>query len=157
MAEIKTQGTELYLLDTDNATVLKIACIRGLSGVGGQASDIDITCLDDLKSRRYLPGLVDNGTATFQMAMDLDSPAYLRLGEIVAGGNYKWAVGFSDGYGIDPNYDAGPPADFDLPSGRSWMLFEGGVNQLQRSGEIDSVWMADISIRVSGDILEIPG
>jgi hypothetical protein len=90
------------------------------------------------------------------MAIDLESPAYLRLGEIVAGGNYKWAVGFSNGYGNDPTYDAGPPADFILASGRSWMLFEGGVNQLQRSGEIDSVWMADISIRVSGDILEIP-
>jgi hypothetical protein len=65
-------------------------------------------------------------------------------------------VGFSNGFGINPSYDAGPPADFDFPTGRSWMTFEGGVNQLQRSGEIDSVWMADISIRVSGDILEIP-
>jgi hypothetical protein len=155
MAEIKTQGTELYLLDTDNAVVLKIACIRGLSGIGGQASDIDVTCLDDLKSRRFLTGLIDNGTATFQMAIDPDSPGYARLGQIVAGGNYKWAVGFANGYGIDPTYDAGPPADFELPTGRWWMLFDGGVNQLQRSAEIDSVWMADISIRVSGDILEI--
>jgi hypothetical protein len=145
MAEIKTQGSELYLLDTDNATVLKIACIRGLSGVGGQSSDIDITCFDDIRSRRFLPGLIDQ-----------DSPGYLRLGEIVAGGNYKWAVGLSNGFGNDPTYDAGPPADFTLPSGRSFILFEGGVNQLQRSGEIDSVWMADISIRVSGDITEVP-
>lgn len=154
--EIKTQGSELYLLDTDGAAVLKIECINSFEGLGGSAGDIDVTCFDDLNSRRFLTGLIDNGTATFGMAYDPTSTAQQKLAGIAGGGLYKWAIGLSDGYGLAPTYDAGPPPDFVFPSGRTYFTFEASVQQFQRSAAVDDVWRISVSLRVSGDIAEIP-
>lgn len=154
--EIKSQGTELYLLDTDNSTVLKIECINSFEGLGGSAGDIDVTCFDDLRARRFLTGLIDNGSATFGFAYDPTSESQQRIAELAGGGIYKWAIGLSDAYGVAPTYDAGPPPDFDLPSGRSWFVFDGSIQQYQRSAAIDDVWRISATLRVSGDITEIP-
>lgn len=156
MAVLKSQGTELFLLDVDNGQVLKIACITSLEGLGGQASEIDITCFDDTESRRFIAGLFDPGTVTFGLNMDTDNLGYMRLEELRGSANMKWVIGMSDGFGIDPTYDAGPPPDFTLPTGRTWITLEGSVNQLGLSASADDIWRVQASIRVSGPYQVIP-
>lgn len=155
MAEIKTQGTELYLLNTDTGTIVKVPNITAVDGVGGSASDIDVTNFDDLRSRRFLVGLQDQGTASFSVNYDPGDATHALLAGIAGGAQYKWALGLSDGHGIDPTYDAGPPADFTLPSGRSWFVFNASLQQWQRNLTTDDVIRISATLRLSGDIEEI--
>lgn len=154
MAESKTQGLELYLLDTDSAAVLKVGNFTSLDGVGGSASDIDVTSFDDLTSRRFLVGLLDQGTASFGLNWGAGDASHVKMAGIAGGGQYKWAVGYSDGHGIAPTYDAGPPPDFTLTSGRNWLVFTASLQQWQRNFATDDVVRIAATLRISGDILE---
>lgn len=154
MAEIKTQGTELYLLHSDTGSVIKIPNVSAVDGVGGSASDIDVTNFDDLRSRRFLVGLQDQGTASFQVNYDPTDPTHALLAQLAGGAQYKWALGLSDSPGLAPTYDAGPPEDFILPSGRTWFVFNASVQQWQRNLTVDDVIRISATLRLSGDILE---
>jgi len=62
---IKTQGTELFLLNTlvqPNPVVLKMDCPTGITGTGtGTKSQIDVTCLDATEDQEFIPGLGSPG------------------------------------------------------------------------------------------------
>ena len=68
---LKTQGTEIYLLDdTDTGNeVRKLGNITDLGEFGPVAGDIDVTNLDST-AKEYFSGLVDNGTITIGFNYD---------------------------------------------------------------------------------------
>lgn len=69
---VKTQGTEIYIVDNSGASpaLLKFLCPTGVTGLGGGSTDeIDTTCLD-ATSKTYELGLSDNGDISVPFIFD---------------------------------------------------------------------------------------
>lgn len=152
--ELKTQGTQLYLLDNgvSPAEVLRITHISNIDGVGGAASDIDITNFDST-AREYLVGLVDNGTASFNFNLVPGSEVHQRLLAIRGGARFQWAIGMSDGTAA-PTLAAGDV--FTLPTSRTFLTFEASVQEATFTFQTDDAVRVNGSLRVSGSITLTP-
>jgi hypothetical protein len=63
---IKTQGTELYVINPLNTDpeLLKFACPTGISGIGGAADQLEDTCLDNTTEKTYKRGLGNPGAVS---------------------------------------------------------------------------------------------
>ena len=66
--EMKTQGTELYVLDDTIAApaALKIGNITNIGELGGTTDDIEVTNLDDV-AKQFIQGLPDNGELSLEL------------------------------------------------------------------------------------------
>jgi hypothetical protein len=157
--EIKTQGTELYVLDTTVSPpdVLKVANVISIDGLGGQASDIDVTNFDDLRFRQFLAGLIDPGTSNVNLNFDKAAESQIFINANAGGARFRWAIGSSEEPGTPPTVNIGG-TDFasPLPVTRSWFTFSASVNQLQFGFAIDDVVKLNSALRVSGEIVLTP-
>lgn len=148
MATLKTQGTEIYILDATNSgsEVEKIGQITGFSGVGGQAGEIDVTDMDST-AREFVAGLKDNGTVTINVNWDPTDASHVTLDSLVGGANKRFVIGGSED-STDPSYTS----TFTIPTTRTTLDFNGSVLSFQKDAETDNVWRGTLTIRVSGAI-----
>lgn len=61
---VKTQGTELFFVDTLSSSVadiVKLACPTGITGLGGAKDQIESTCLDTTGDKEFVAGLGNPG------------------------------------------------------------------------------------------------
>ena len=148
MATLKTQGTEIYILDATNSgsEVEKIGQITGFSGVGGQAGEIDVTDMDST-AREFVAGLKDNGTVSINVNWDPTDASHVTLDSLVGGANKRFIIGCSEA-STDPSYTS----TFTIPTDRTTLDFNGSVLSFQKDAETDNVWRGTLTIRVSGAI-----
>jgi len=150
---MKTQGTELYAIDPADGSLIAVGCVTSIDGIDVQVEQNEVTCLEDLV-RRYEAGLGTPGTASFGIYTNPADPTHVRLHQLkVAGTSLKWAVGWSDGTGIDPTVDGTSVGDYDfnLPSSRSWITFEGFMNSFPFSFQQNASVQSNVGIQVSGE------
>lgn len=156
---MKAQGTELYVIDPDDNSLIPIDCITSIDGLDTQIEQNEVTCLQDL-TRRYEAGLGTPGTATFGIYTNpFEFPAHVRLHQLkTAGATLRWAVGWSDGTGIAPSVvpDSDGAGEFDLPDTRTWITFEGFMNSFPFSFQQNSSVQSSIGIQVSGEPVLVP-
>lgn len=152
MAKVKTQGTEIFLLDdTDSGNeVRKIGAVTGFSGVGGEAGEIDVTDMDST-AREFLVALQDNGTVTINFDYDPQDTSQQTLDSLVGGANKRFVVCLSEA-GTDVSYTS----QFELPTDRTTFDFNAGVRSFQLDGQADDAWRGTMTLRVSGDITKTP-
>lgn len=152
MAKVKTQGTELYLLDdTDSGNeVRKIGKITGFSGIGGEAGEIDVTDMDSV-AREFLAALKDNGTVTVNFDYDPQDEAQQTMDALQGGDNKRFLLALSE-TDTQPTYGS----DYTLPTDRTTFGFNAGVRSFQLDGNADDVWRGTTNLRVSGDITKTP-
>lgn len=152
MAKVKTQGTEIYLLDdTDTGNeVRKIGAITGFSGIGGEAGEIDVTDMDSV-AREFLTGLKDNGTVTLNFDYDPQDASQQTLDSLVGGANKRFVIGLSES-ATAVTYTS----DFQIPTDRTTFDFNAGVRSFQLDAQADDAWRGTMTLRVSGDITKTP-
>ncbi|WP_394243896.1 phage tail tube protein [Halopseudomonas laoshanensis] len=149
----KTQGTQLYTIDPDDQSVLKVAATTSIDGIDAAVSELDDTTLEDM-ARKFKAGLAEPGTATFGINVDTATAAHVRLYELKKQGvTLKWALGWSDGLDIPPTVEAG---EFVLPPTRSWLDFQGHLSAYPFSFAQNAFVSSSIGIRLSGDINMTP-
>jgi len=151
---IKTQGTELFLLNTlvqPDPVVLKMDCPTGITGTGtGTKSQIDVTCLDATEDQEFIPGLGSPGQVSVPFNFIPSSAAHQGiLTDLKESGLvFDWMVGFSDGTAA-PSVFSGT---MEWPANRTAALFHAyiaevsidaatndrvtGTMTLQRSGKV---------------------
>ena len=134
---IKSQGTELYFVDTltsGTPAVTKLTCPTGISGLGGARDQIDTSCLD-ATDRSFLPGLGNPGQVSVPFNLDPTSASHDILFDLKEDGAVlNWIVGLSDGTAaptIDSDDDMTPPAN------RSYFKF--------------AAYIADVNIDIAGN------
>lgn len=151
--ELKTQGTELFMLDDTGSPerVLKISNLTNIDGLGGSAGDIDITNFDS-SAKEYLVGLLDNGTASFGLNLSPSNDSHQTILENAGGNRFSWAIGCSDGT-ADPTLSGG---NFVLPSTRTWFTFTASIQEATRAFATDDAIRIQGSLRVSGSITMTP-
>jgi len=139
-----TQGTSLFWIK-DATTVVKVAATN-ISGISAQRDSIETTDLE-ANAKTYVAGLMSPGSAQFTIQFDPTSTAHRDLhAAYVAGTNLKWALGWSDGTAA-PTAAAG---EFTLPDTRSFLSFEGYVQDVSFDFSLNSVVTSQVSIQVSG-------
>ncbi|KAF0804931.1 prophage LambdaSo, major tail protein V [Alcanivorax xiamenensis] len=155
---VKTQGTELYVIDPDTDEVLNVGCITSIDGIDTPVDQIETTCLNEL-ARTYVAGLASPGTATFAINTDLSDSVHVRLHELKrAGVTLSWAIGWSDGTGTDPAsfVDSNGESEFDLPATRSWLIFQGYMSGFSFAFAQNAVVTSSVGIQISGDVIPVP-
>lgn len=145
---IKTQGTELYVIDPDDESLITVGCITSIDGITTTNEQIETTCLEG-SARTYIAGLATPGTATFGINVDTGDASHVRLHQLkVAGVSLVWAVGWSDGT-ADPTVDSG--GTFDLATTRSWIRFNGFMTDYPFNFAQNSVVQSTVGIQISGE------
>jgi hypothetical protein len=157
---VKTQGTELFFVDTLTSSVpavVKLACPTGITGLGGAADQIESTCLDALVDKEYIRGLGNPGQVSVPFNLIPTAVSHQLLFDLKdAGTVVSWLACLSDGSAdpttVDSNDVIVPPAS------RTSFGFQGyiadvtidiatneivrGTLTLQRSGAVTPTWKA---------------
>jgi hypothetical protein len=149
MAELKTQGTEIFILDDTNSgsEVEKIGQVTNIGAIGGTAGEINVTNLDST-AQEVLAGLKDNGTVSIDIDWDPQDASHVTLDSLVGGDtNKRFFIACSEA-DTDPTYSS----TFTLPTDRTTLDFDAAVLSFQKTGGTDDVWRATLQLRISGDI-----
>lgn len=156
---LKTQGTELFLVDwlsSSAAAVLKLACPTGITGLGGAADQLEDTCLDATDDKTYKRGLGNPGQVSVPFNFIPSAASHQVLFDLKeAGDTIGWLIGMSDGTAI-PTLDTDdtliPPASplrtsiafhayiADLNIDIATNEIVRGTLTLQRSGPVVPYW-----------------
>lgn len=145
---IKTQGTELYVIDPDDESVITVGCITSIDGITTTNEQIETTCLEG-SARTYIAGLATPGTATFGINVDTGDASHVRLHQLKTEGvSLVWAVGWSDGTAA-ATADSG--GTFDLADTRSWIRFNGFMTDYPFNFAQNSVVQSTVGIQISGE------
>lgn len=122
---IKSQGTEVYFYDPENASdgVIKLGCVTNIDGLGGARSQIDTSCFSDTDDT-FVAGRGSPGQVTIDLNYsETDANDYHTKLEALrdAGNNAAFAIGFSNGTS-DPTADSDDELEFeDNRSGRTFV------------------------------------
>lgn len=139
-----TQGTSLFWLK-DATTVHKVVATN-ISGISAQRDSIETTDLE-ANAKTFMPGLMSPGSAQFAIQFDPTSTVHKDLhAAYVAGTEIKWALGWSDGTAA-PTAAAG---EFTLPTTRSFLSFEGFIQDVTFDFSLNNVVSSNVSVQVSG-------
>lgn len=154
---MKTQGTQLYgllpsLSDPQVLEVVNIECINNFNGGGNPADQIVVECLDKT-SREYMRGMRSPGQATFTLDADPRIDSHVRLHEAAESDDevydmIRWVAGWSDGKDIPPTLNS-EGDDFNLPTTRTWFVFDGYVNDFPFDFPINSTVKSAVAIQRS--------
>lgn len=152
---ILAQGTQIYALVPSATTpgeheVMAIECATTFSPGGAPADQIETTCLEST-SREYMPGLRTPGQASIGINADPRNASHIRLhqlSETDPSPVLKFAVGWSDGT-EPPTLDANGD-DFELPTTRTWFVFEGYVSDFPFDFASNTVVTSTVTVQRSG-------
>lgn len=149
---IKTQGTQLYFIDdqvTGGPEIVKVECATGLSGLSNPREQIETTCLES-DTREYEGGLSTPGQLSVSVNFDPANESHLRLYELwkANGPNIKFAIGVGEQRDTDPTLDTA--GDFNFPTTRSYIEFEGYIADIPLEFVLNSVVTSTIAVQVSG-------
>lgn len=154
---IQTQGTQVYFINplaSGGPEVVEIECPTGVTGLSMPKENIETTCLDS-SARTYVPGLATPGAATITINFDPRVESHLQLNELWRSNEVvPIAIGFSDGTDAPTLNTAGD--GFVFPTTRSYVYFEGFVQDIPLDFSLNAVVTADLTIQVSGPYIVYP-
>lgn len=146
---ILAQGTQIYYIDPETEEVNTIDCATSFSPGGNPADQLQTTCLEAFE-HSYMPGLRTPGQATIGINPDPQSESHIRLYELAQENpqpTLQFAVGFSDGTAAPTVDSAG---DFDLPTTRTWFVFQGYVSDFPFDFQLNTVVTSQVTVQRSG-------
>ncbi len=150
---VLTQGTQIFFIDPEfdssGAGVREVECATTFTPGGNPADQIEDTCLS-ATTRSYKPGLRTPGQATLGLNADPENESHVRLHELSEtdpSPTLKWAVGWADGTDV-PTLDSN--GDFELPTTRTWFIFEGYVSDFPFDFAANTVVTTQATIQRSG-------
>jgi hypothetical protein len=146
---IKAQGSQLYAIDPADNSLITIDCVTSIDGIDSAIDQLETTCLENL-ARTYEAGLATPGAASFGINVDPRQATHVRLHQLkTAGTSLRWALGWSDATGTAPTVDSS--GDFELPTTRSWIVFEGYMNSYPFTFGQNAMVTSTVGIQISGD------
>lgn len=157
---IPTQGTQLYFinpLSSGGSEIVEVGCPTAIDGLSMPKENLETTCLG-ANARTYIPGLATPGTATVTLNFDPSDESHVILSQLWnEDATVQFVIGMADGATPrpDPTLDS-TGEEFDLPDTRSWVVFEGFVNDMPLSFALNSTVTSSVAIQVSGAYTVVP-
>lgn len=156
---VKTQGTQLYLIDrftSSDPAIVRFACPTGITGLGGPKDQIDTTCLEVTDDATSVSGLGRPGQVTVPFNLIPSAFSHQTLFDLKESGDtLSWIACLSES-DTPPTLDTDD--EFDPPNDRTSFRFKAyiadvnldiagneivrGTLTLQRSGPVDPTWFA---------------
>lgn len=154
MPSVKTAGTELFIIDPADDSLLKIDCPTVISGLSGSRSQIDDSCLEDIADS-FQGGRITPGTATLGINTDPQNASHLRLHQLYKEGTkFKFAIGWGDFTPPPPAAGPVPVVDsngnFNPAAGRSWIIGEAYVSDFPFDFNANDVVRSSLTLQQSG-------
>lgn len=157
MSGVKSQGTELFLVDRSGspAALVKMKAPTGITGLGGAADQIETTDLDAEEDKTFVRGLGNPGQVSAPFVLDPTHASHQLLFDLKASGELvDWIVCLSEA-ATDPTISSGsivPPVDrtsFEFQAYVADVNIDIATNEvvrgtltLQRSGAVTPNWIA---------------
>ena len=151
MSVLKSQGTELYFVDTDSSdTVRRVVCATSISGLGGARDQIDTSCLDNTTDRTFVGGLGNPGQVTIGFNVHKDEVAHEALLDLKAAGTeVSWGIYSSDAATAPTANTANV---LQSVTGRASAIFLGYVSDINIDIAANDIWKGTITIQRSGAV-----
>jgi hypothetical protein len=153
---VKTQGTELYLVDALTApaapVLVKLGCPTGITGLGGAADQIEDTCLDNAGDKTYQRGLGNPGQVSVPFNLIPTNVSHQLLFDLKDDGSIvRWIVCLSETataptLGADP-FPIVPPAD------RTSFEFAGYISDINIDLATNEIVRGTLTIQRSGAVI----
>lgn len=150
---VRTQGTELFVIDTISATdpvLVKMACPTGITGLGGAADQLEDTCLDTVGDKTFKAGLGNPGQVSVPFNLIPRETSHQNLFAMKADGTvFKWVVCLSESTN-DPTLDTA--FAFDLPTDRSTIEFYAYVADVNIDVATNEIVRGTLTLQRSGNV-----
>lgn len=144
---IKTQGTNLYFIDS--SSVVTMGCPTGITGLGGTRDQIDVTCLNATDDRSFVSGLGNPGQVSVPFVFDPSAASHQTLLDLHdTGAVTEWAIGLSDGTAA-PTIVSGALA---FGTGRTYASFDGFVADINIDIATNEVVRGTLTLQRSGSV-----
>lgn len=150
---VRSQGTKLYFSDTINftdPTLVAVACATGITGLGGAADQIEVSCLDTIGDKEYLPGLGNSGPVNVPFNYIPRDTGHVNFFNMKQQGTVvHWMIALSDGTDV-PTVDT----DFSLTdlTTRSFFKFDGYVADVNMDIANNDIVKGTLTIQRSGSV-----
>lgn len=150
---VKTQGTELFMIETASASdpvITKMACPTGISGLGGAKDQIEDTCLDNTTDKTFVAGLGTPGQVSvpFNLIPRDGSHQFLftlkELGTVL-----KWIACLSES-GTDPTMDT--DFEFVAPTDRTSFRFDAYIADVNIDMATNDIVRGTLTLQRSGAV-----
>lgn len=149
---VRTQGTELFFLDTvsnSDAEIVKLACPTGITGLGGARDQIEDTCLDTTGDKTFKAGLGNPGQVTVPFNLIPRDGSHQLLFTLKEDGSVlKWIACLSES-ATDPTVAAG---EFVAPADRSSIKFEAFVSDVNIDIATNEIVRGTLILQRSGSV-----
>lgn len=150
---VKTQKSELFFVDalsSSVASVMKMACPTGITGLGGAADQIETTCLDATEDKTYERGLGNPGQVSVPFVLKPWEASQQVLWDLKESGEtVGWMIGLSDG-------TSPPTLDSDdalvAPAGRTSFGFQAYISDLTLDIATNEVVRGTLTLQRSGPV-----
>ena len=151
---VRTQGTELFVIDditTTDPTIVKMACPTGISGLGGARDQIEDTCLDTVGDKTYQAGLGNTGQISVPFNLIPREQSHQQLFAFKEDGRVmKWIACLSEA-GTDPTIDT--DAAFVPPADRSSFAFDAYVSDVNIDIATNEIVRGTLTLQRSGSVV----
>lgn len=148
---LKTQGTELFFIDTLSsvtAAIVKLGCPTGITGLGGAADQIEVTCLDTTDDKEYRRGLGNPGQVSVPFNFIPSDTSHQVLFDLKNAGTVtEWMIGFSDAT-TDPTLDIND--DFVVPASRTCAQFTAYIADVNIDVATNEIVRGTLTLQRSG-------
>lgn len=131
---ISAQGTTIGVADV-NGDLINLDCVRTFSGLDGESTEIDTTCLTSV-AKEYRLGLRDNGNISIGVFRDDSDPGQARINALLSSGQ-------PEQFRITLNV---------AETGGDTYEFLGLVKSFNLDGSVDNVLEGEIGVRISGEV-----
>jgi hypothetical protein len=165
---VLSQGCELYVLDdtVSPAVVRRVTQPVGIEGIGGQRPIIDGSS-NDSAAKEKLPGLVDNGSPSFDLIYNpQDLGHQLCESMFILGAKYtkQFYFGLSDGSGqgtppVSSGFISNGSLLFKQPQiagpkfARTGYVFSAWVNSFMRGAKVGDKVTVKLGLEITGSIV----
>lgn len=151
---VKTQGTELFFIDSTSssvAAIVKLACPTGIQGLGGAADQIEDTCLDNTTDKTYQRGLGNPGQLTVPFNFVPRDISHQLLFDLKDRGDVlKWLACLSES-ATDPTLDTNEL--FDAPADRTSFAFDGYISDVTIDIATNEIVRGTLVVQRSGTVV----
>jgi len=147
-----TKGTQLYIIDPDDDSVLEITDVVSLNPGGAPADQIEVTVLTS-DQKEFVRGMRTPGTASLEINADPANESHIRLHELFLDDDVEtipFIVGWS-GDTTDPDVDSGGAFDISAATARTWYQFSGYVSDFPFDFSTNTVVKTAVSIQRTGE------
>jgi hypothetical protein len=154
---VRTQGSELFFIETESASdpaITKLICPTGINGLGGAKDQIETTCLDTTGDKEYAAGLGNPGQVSVPFNfIPRDTSHQILFALKDKGTVMKWLACLSEST-TDPTMDT--DFVFVVPTDRTSFAFDAYISDVNIDIATNEIVKGTLTLQRSGSVTVHP-